>query len=169
MYICPKTCAMRHLAIICILLTGTFFSCGGGGNKKSLSKIQVKLLSEGPLYNGSNTATGIWKPEIGTEVRSVRFTGITVSGSDTSLSGLAGNLVLQLAAPKSEMKKIAFHQGPAKSNQISLQLASEQDGLSDFFNGQEVTFVIDYDFIPDELNENLSFNLEFDAELTTSK
>ena len=48
-----------------------------------------------------------------------------------------------------------------------MQLAEEQDDLKDFFKGQEITFVVDYDFLPEELNQNLSFNLEFNAELAT--
>jgi hypothetical protein len=156
------------MRIINILLFSTLilFSCGEG-NKKPLDKIQVTLITEGPVYNGPNTATGKWKPESGAKVRSVKFTSVTISGTDTTLSGLAGNLVLQMAAPNAEMKKIAFFKGNASGNSLTLQLAEEQDDLKDFFKGQEITFVVDYDFLPEELNQNLSFNLEFNAELAT--
>ena len=156
------------MRIINILLISTLilFSCGEG-NKKPLEKVQVQLLTEGPVYNGSNTATGKWKPEAGAKVRSVKFTSVTISGADTSLSGLAGNLVLQLAAPDAAMRKIAFFKGTVSGNSVQLTPADDQDDLKDFFKGQEITFVVDYDFLPEELNQNLPFNLEFNAELAT--
>lgn len=156
------------MRIIHILLLGSLvlFSCGGG-NKKNLTNIKVQVLTEGPVYNGSNTATGKWKPEAGAKVRSVRISSVSISGADTSLSGLAGNLVLQLAAPDAAMKKIAFFKGTVSGNSVQLSPADDQDDLKEFFKGQEITFVVDYDFLPEELNQNLSFNLEFNAELTT--
>jgi hypothetical protein len=160
-----------------IILKKTFFllilSVGlaacGGGSKKSLKKVQVNLVTAGPLFNGSNTATGIWNPELKAsgKVHSARFTSVTVSCPDTTLAGFVGNLVLQIAAPKTEMKKIAFYKGAANGKQLKLQVADEQDDLRDFFNGQEITFVIDYDLLPDEFNGDLPLTVEFDAELTT--
>jgi hypothetical protein len=160
----PKLPFIIPFVIIMFLMS----SCGGG-TKKKLEKVQVKLVSEGPVYSGSNTATGTWKPDlqgIG-KVKSARFTTATISSTDTTLAGIAENLVLQMAAPETEMKKIAFHKGSISSNEVKLQVAEEQEGLKTFFKGQDITFVIDYDLLPEEINENLQFTLEFDVEITT--
>jgi len=157
-------------SFLLILITAVLFNCSGGKQSK-LEKIRVQLVSEGPLYNGPNTAIGIWKPTIesGKKVKSVRFTSVKVSAADTSLSKIAGNLVLQLAASRAEMKKIAFFKGNAATNEVELQLADEQKDLNQFFEGQDITFVIDYDLLPEEWSQNLTFQLEFDAELVTEE
>jgi hypothetical protein len=144
-------------------------SACGSGSKKELRKIKVDLKTDGPLYSGSNTATGTWSPalEENTEVSAARFTSVRFRCEDTILAGNVDNMVLQLAAPNAEMRKVAFFKGKASGNEVSLQLADDQDDIRDFFRGQEVTFVVDYDFIPEELNDNLNFSIEFDAELQT--
>ena len=162
---------LRHKTIsnfLLVLASLVLINCSGG-NQSRLDKIRVNLKSEGPLYNGPNTATGIWKPAIssGKQVKSVRFTQVKISSTDTSLNGLAANLVFQLASSNAEMKKIAFFKGKALSNELVFQVAGEQKNLEEFFKGQEITFVVDYDLVPDEWNENLTFTLEFDAELIT--
>jgi hypothetical protein len=162
---------MKHKSsIIYLVIISSLVLMNCTGKKQSrLEKIQVELKSEGPLYSGPNTATGIWKPAIspGENVKSVRFSRVKISSPDTSLSGLAANIVFQLASNEAEMKKIAFYKGQALSNSLECQVAEEQKDLEAFFKGQEITFVLDYDLIPDEWNENLSFTLEFDAELIT--
>lgn len=157
---------MRLSYILFIVLVLGCAACSGG-NASKLEKIKLALVSEGPLFNGSNTATGIWKPAVSTKVKSARFTSVTISGADSSLAGLVGNLVLQIAAPEADMKKIAFIKGNAGQGQLKLLIAEEQKELEAFFRGQEITFVIDYDLLPEEYAGNLRFNLEFDAELIT--
>jgi hypothetical protein len=157
-----------RIALPVMLLLLIVGGCGEGV-KKNLEKVQVTMVSEGPLYNGPNTATGIWKPDIlgAGKVKSARFTAVRIIAADSSMDGLMENMVLQMAAPETEMKKIAFIKGAATGKQISLQVAEEQKDLKDFFKGQEITFVTDYDFLPEELNDNLQFTLEFDVELIT--
>lgn len=152
-----------------LILTTILAGCGGG-KQTNIEKIKINLTSEGPLYSGSNTATGTWKPDaaFSGQVKSVRFTSVRLSSADTVLHGLILNPVVQLAAPQADMKKIAFYKGSPAGKEISLQLAEEQKGIRDFFNGQEITFVIDYDLVPEEFNSNLTFTLDFEAELITN-
>ena len=151
-----------------LILTAFAAGCGGDG-QTNVEKIKITLTSEGPLYSGSNTATGTWKPDeaFSGHVKSVRFTSARLSSADTVLNGIILNPVLQLAAPKADMKKIAYFKGSPAGNEFSLQMAEDQKDIKDFFNGQEITFVIDYDLVPEELNSNLTFTLDFEAELIT--
>jgi hypothetical protein len=164
-YICPKRLNMLKILLpFCMVIL--LASCGGG-KKNKLEKIKVQLVSEGPLFGGSNTATGKWKSELKEKVKSVRFSSARISCSDSVLSGQIGNLVLQMAAAETSMKKIAFYKGNASSGNLDLQMAEEQEGLEEFFRGQDITFVVDYDLLPEEYADNLKFTLEFDADLTT--
>lgn len=144
------------------------FACGNH-EKKNIEKIAIKLTSEGPLYSGSNTATGTWKPDSIYEgkVKSVRFTSVRIASGDSNLNGIILNPVLQLAASQADMKKVAFFKGSPSGKVIQMQLADDQKDLADFFKGQEITFVVDYDLVPEELDQNLSFLLEFEMELLT--
>lgn len=155
-----------HRIILPLSLIFLLFSCGGG-NKKNLEKIKVQLVSEGPLYGGSNTATGKWKAPSMAKVHSAKITAASLYSADTSLNGLAANVVLQVAAAETQMKKIAFFKGNAGAGSLKLSLAEDQKGMEEFFKGQEITFVADFDLLPEEYAGNLSFTLEFDAELTT--
>jgi hypothetical protein len=157
---------MRLYPILFTVLLLCLAACSGG-KKSRTEKIKLTLVSEGPLFSGPNMAKCVWKPSVAGKVTSVRFTSVSLASVDTSLADLAGNFVFQLAAADSDMKKIAFFNGNASSGPVNLRIAEEQKDLESFFNGKEITLVLDYDLIPEEYSGNLSFSLEFDAEITT--
>lgn len=154
-------------------LAGMAIGCAPGGDSVSVENITVELTAEGPLFEGSNTALGNWKVDFSPyldqhpkKFYKVRFTNVRVMADGFVLGELTNNLTLQLAASNLDMKKIAFSGNLQQTQEdAELNVAEEQKKLAGFFQGDEITFVLDFDFKEEEWYEDLNFSLAFDLEM----
>ena len=159
-----------RLAIPILLLF--LYSCGPSGKKIEVKSIQVELTSTGPLYEGSNTATFDWVVDfskyidkVPESINQVRFLAVRLTCNNDSLQSKIANPVLQLAAGDLAMAKVAFAEEKLQTKLSSLKVANEQKNIDEFFKGKKITFVLDYDLMQEELDQDLTFSLDFDLEM----
>jgi hypothetical protein len=149
-----------------------FMGCGPKGEKREIKKMSIVLTSEGPLYEGSNTATYDWKVdfkellnETPQRINDVKFTSVKVTLDSDTLNSMVSNLVLQMTSGKLDMLKIAFLEKLNAGDASAFTIADKQKKFDEYFNQEKLTFVLDYDLKAEEWNDNLNFNFEFDLEI----
>jgi homospermidine synthase len=90
---------------------------------------------------------------------------VRLTCNNDSLQSKIANPVLQLAAGDLAMVKVAFAEEKLQTKLSSLKVANEQKNIDEFFKGKKITFVLDYDLMQEELDQDLTFSLDFDLEM----
>jgi len=165
---------LLNLSRIILLLTVAFLiaSCGKK-NKEKLILEPITLSAEGPYFEGPNSFQG----KIGLDVtkflqekgyKQEQLKDIKILGASVSFDSLALNiqdLTLQVVSEKESMQKLAFiNPLPSGNQNIQLSIAKEQKDLVSYFLGGGI-LVLDGNFLK-EIEENLSFTLNLELELT---
>lgn len=140
------------------------------------STSDLVLTAEGPLYDGSNTATASWKINLAemlgegyttADLAGARITGIRLTALNPESLDLVSDVTFLMAGSGVSMQKVGFlNPVPAGSHHIDLQVADEQKGLEGFFKLNEITLVADLN-LTDELEDDLQLlaqlKLSFDV------
>ena len=163
---------MRNtIALLALLLVAV--ACGKT-EKVDYSTEEIVLTAEGPLYDGSNTATATWKANLADilgegKLSAARLTAITITAEEPADLALINDITLQFAGKDVAMKKVAFlNPLPAGANSVTLQVADEQDGLADFFALDEITLVADLNLKGEyEGNMTLKAKLDFTFDVSS--
>lgn len=163
---------MRNtIALLALLLVAV--ACGKT-EKVDYSTDEIVLTAEGPLYDGSNTATATWKANVADilgegKMAGARLTAVTISAAEPADLALINDITLQFAGKDVAMQKVAFlNPLPAGSNSVTLQVAEEQEGLSDFFALEEITIVADLNLKGEyEGNMTLKAKLDFSFDVSS--
>ncbi|MFN3529468.1 MAG: hypothetical protein ACK417_06060 [Bacteroidia bacterium] len=158
---------IKQLSALVLLLA---MGCNTATQTIEVESPSLRLTAEGPLYDGSNTATAAWRINIAewlgedivsTDIVSAKITSIRLKSRNTENFDLLNDVSVQLAGPKVAMKKVGFlNPVPADLGILDLKLAEDQKGLAEFFGLREITLVADLD-----LKEEFDDDLQFDAQL----
>lgn len=163
---------MRNtIALLALLLVAV--ACGKT-EKVDYSAEEIVLTAEGPLYDGSNTATATWKANIADilgegKMAGARLTAVTITAAEPADLALINDITLQFAGKDVAMQKVAFlNPLPDGSTSVTLQVAEEQDGLADFFALNELTIVADLNLKGEyEGNMTLKAKLDFSFDVSS--
>jgi len=163
---------MRNtIALLALLLVAV--ACGKT-EKVDYSAEEIVLTAEGPLYDGSNTATATWKANIADilgegKMAGARLTAVTITAAEPADLALINDVTLQFAGKDVAMQKVAFlNPLPDGSTSVTLQVAEEQDGLADFFALNEITIVADLNLKGEyEGNMTLKAKLDFSFDVSS--
>ncbi len=159
----------RHFAYVLLLLVAA--ACGGPTESVERQTENLLLTAEGPLYDGSNTATYTWPVDLNSllgegytaaDITKARITSIRLTAVNPDNLGLINDITFQLAGSGVAMQKVGFlNPLPVDANTVELVLAEDQNKLEAFFALKEITLVADLN-----LMEEFDDNLEFHAQLT---
>ncbi|MDP2187451.1 MAG: hypothetical protein Q8J69_02095 [Sphingobacteriaceae bacterium] len=162
-----------YFAYVLLLLVAA--ACGGPTESVERQTDTLLLTAEGPLYDGSNTATYTWPVDLNTllgegytaaDIAKARITGIRITAVNPDNLSLINDITFQLAGSGVAMQKVGFlNPLPANANSVDLVLADEQKGLEAFFGLKEITLVADLNLIQEfednlELHAQLTFNFD---------
>ena len=159
---------MKTLAFPALIALLLLAGCAATETKEVTTEILV-LTAEGPLYDGSNTATYSWQPDLAAllgegytaaDIKSARITAVQFGAEDEAAQGLVSDVTFQLAGSGVAMQKVAFmNPMPSGQNLVALQVAEDQKGLGDFFKLDEITLVADVN-LTGEWEDNLALGVQ---------
>jgi hypothetical protein len=154
------------LAMIALLLL--MASCAKT-EQVSYTSHDLVLTAEGPLYDGSNTATANWKINLteligegytAADLTGARITSIRLTAVNPTSLDLVSDVTFLLAGAGVSMQKIGFlNPVPSGSHHIDLQIADGQKGLEGFFKLEQIALVADLN-LTDELEEDLALSAQ---------
>jgi hypothetical protein len=157
---------MKKIYLIALFAFG-LFSCG----KQTENVIEVKdvmLEAEGPYFEGPNTFQSVIKATLKNnninpeQVEGVILTSATITLPDSIEEGAIQDLSLQLVSNHSDMMKVGFiNPLPSNQKEITLTVASEQDGLNKIFSNDDFILLLDAN-----LKKDMEATLNFKANLT---
>lgn len=159
------------LALLALLLVAV--ACGKT-EKVDYKADEITLTAEGPLYDGSNTATATWKADMADilgegKLADARLTAVTITAAEPADLALISDITLQFAGKNVAMQKVAFlNPLPDGANSVTLQVADDQKGLADFFALDEITVVADLNLKGEyEGNMTLKAKLDFSFDVSS--
>jgi hypothetical protein len=157
---------MKKIYLIALFAFG-LFSCG----KQTENVIEVKdvmLEAEGPYFEGPNTFQSVIKATLKNnninpeQLEGVTLTSATITLPDSIEEGVIQDLSLQLVSNHSDMMKVGFiNPLPSNQKEITLTVASEQDGLNKIFSNDDFILLLDAN-----LKKDMEATLNFKANLT---
>ncbi len=160
---------------ICIAATAFISSCGSTESVENKS-ISVEVTASGPLFEGSNTATGTY------EVNLSELTGIPnfeasnlgdvsivsaalKTSNDLNAVGVS-QIGLSLTSKNADMQQIAFaDEEQIIGNQATFKLAADLKDLAKYFQDDKLTIVTDMilqDDIEDDFSGTVSITLNLE-------
>lgn len=168
----------KKIPFIVTVITLLSFSCSPKTESLKLELKQLKLFSEGPLFEGANTAqydlnkpleeflktNNITKDKIHSiTLKNAEITAI----NDTMNLDLFQSFTLQIVTEKTDMIKLAMKNPVEKgSKQSTLQVAEIQEELMKAFEQDKVTLVLDTNISSDsDVNLELISNLIFEIKI----
>jgi ABC-type glycerol-3-phosphate transport system substrate-binding protein len=136
---------------------------------------EVTLTAEGPLYDGSNTASATWTADLSAlnidpaTIQSARVKSITITTDSPDDLALIQDITFQFAGKDVSMQQVGFlNPVPAGSSSLSLQIAVEQKDIAKFFQLPNMTWVSDVN-LSAEKEENLQLKVRLNFELEVKK
>ena len=167
---------LLYFAIFALMLS----ACSYETKTYNFESSEFKLVSEGPLFYGSNTATALWQiqPAVffeNQDPKDLKFTDgkvkkiVISSDSYTDLPEI-DKVVVEIAAPGTSMMRLGIFEGEiVAGNSYELKLAESQDKLHKFFHQNEITFVADVNMLDEEFYDDLELNILVEFEFTTKE
>lgn len=138
----------RLLALLPIL----FMSCTAS-EKKSVVVEDLNLITQGPLFEGVNTATLNlnWtgfdlEEQKSYTVKSAKIQKIVLK-PQVNIS--VNSYTILVTSKHSEMQKIGYFTGELAADGTEIILAEDQQKLTKIFQEEDITFVIDFDLTED--------------------
>lgn len=164
------------LAAIIFLLSACSYESKTYGFETS----ELKLTAEGPLFDGSNTATAVWKikPALFFEnqkPQDLKFTSgkvkrIVISSENYTDLPEIDRIVVEIAAPETPMMRLGIlSENIVAGESYELQIAESQEKLHKFFYQNEITFVADVNMLDEEFYDDLELNISVEFEFTTKE
>jgi len=157
------------------------FSCSEETKIYTITTPELTLVAEGPLFEGSNTATADWKFTAadffdGKDPESLKFKDakikyITIIGCDESvLKPQIDEIIIEITAPEISMMKVAHLQENIEPClEYEMQVADVQKNLEQFFKQNGITFVGDVNILDEEYWDNLELKIQVEFEFTVKK
>jgi len=155
-----------------------FSACSNKTKTVNLTAEGINLFSEGPLFEGSNTATADWKMnEItvfdGKKLKDLKVEKATVKSVSFLVEPEIGSpqidkIIMEMAASETSMARIALFEGSVIPGEVyNLQIAEIQKELEKFFLQDKITFVADVSILDQEYYDdlNISFTINFELEV----
>lgn len=136
---------------------------------------EVTLTAEGPLYDGSNTASADWTADFSQQgidpaaIQSARVKSISISTANPADMALIQDITFQFAGKDVSMQQVGFlNPVPTGSSTLSLQIADEQEDIAKFFKLANMTWVSDVN-LNAEKEDNLELKVRLGFELEVKK
>jgi hypothetical protein len=154
------------------------FSCSGETKTYTVSTPELTLVAEGPLFEGSNTATADWKFNAadffdGRDPASLKFKEakikyITIIGCDDyETMPQVDEIVVEIAAPGTSMMRVGYlQQNIEPCMEYTMQVADIQKNLEEFFKQSGITFVADINVLDEEYWENAELKIKVEFEFS---
>ena len=151
------------------------FSCSSPVVEKMTSP-ELTLEMEGPIYEGANTAIGVWKNPLEAwlksknidkeKIKNIKIVSVKFQPNSPLSEKDLQEITLQLTAKSADMQKIAFlNPYPAKTGLVDLKVAEEQNHILELFLSPELTVVADVN-INKDFEENLSSKIILEFEIS---
>lgn len=164
---------LRTLLLASVVALVGLTSCG----KKETLRFEsgpLELTSEGPLFEGSNTAQGTWLPGLEAflkeqgatldQLREARVVEAVLTPADSLGFQSIRSATVMFASDAQDMQQVAvLNPFPQDQDRAVLTLAGEQKGLAGHLRQQAVTVVADLDLDSDSDHDRHvigSFTLE---------
>ena len=151
------------------------FSCSSPVVEK-ISSPELVLEMEGPIYEGANTALGVWKNPLEDwmksknikkeQIKNIKIVSVKFEPNSPLSEKDIQEITLQLTAKSADMQKIAFLSPYlVKSGIVDLKVADEQKDILELFLTPELTLVADIN-INKDIEENLSSKITLEFEIS---
>lgn len=171
---------LKKVPRVLLLSLGLFsflFFQGCTETKMETTTLSANLVAEGPFFAGGNSFMANHKVNLSelvsqeelkaSDIKAIKLSKASVSipASEEASFDLFNNTSLQLVSDAAPMTSIAvLNPIPSNSaNSIDLVVSEEAD-LTSFFQGEEFTILLDFDFIEDDYRDAMNANI--DLELT---
>lgn len=137
----------------------------------TLESEEVTLTAEGPLYDGSNTASAEWTADLSgleiaaADIQSARVKSITITAENPADLALIQDITFQFAGKDVSMQQVGFlNPVPEGATTLNLQVADEQEEIAPFFKLSNMTWVSDVN-LKAEKEDNLQLKVRLNFEL----
>lgn len=137
----------------------------------TLDSGEITLTAEGPLYDGSNTASADWTADLSAlnvaavDIQSARVKSITVTTENPEDMALIQDITFQFAGKDVSMQQVGFlNPVPEAASELTLQIAEEQNDIVQFFKLPNMTWVSDVN-LKAEKEDNLRLKVRLNFEL----
>lgn len=153
-------------------------SCSGETKTYTITTPELTLVAEGPLFEGSNTATFDWKFNAadyfdGRDPASLKFKEakikyITIIGcGENETMPEIDEIVVEIAAPGTSMMRVGYlQQNIEPCTEYTMQVADIQKKLEDFFKQSGITFVADLNVLDEEYWDDAELKIKVEFEFT---
>lgn len=163
---------LLYTALIGIIMA-FMMSCGGDLTTKEVSTPELEMTAEGPLFEGSNTATATWEFDLaellageGSKVSKAKVTAISVELVPDDEFPSLEKIVFEVTSKNTSMTRIGLFEGSLVPGQeTELSVAGKQDNLASAFEDGKMTFVGDFDLLAEEYWDNVTFKVKVTFEL----
>jgi hypothetical protein len=155
------------------------FSCSVETETHIVDTPVLELKANGPLFEGSNTATVTWEyslkelfPEMSNEIviEDARVTAIKIIPKKNVDYPELGKVVMEMKPKDNGMKRVGLLETKFDHTQPnSLNVAEIQEDFDKAFSGGRLTFVGDFDLLAEEYFDDLAFDLIVSFEVQTQK
>lgn len=139
----------------------------------------LELQAEGPLFQGSNTATVTWQyslkelfPEIDNEIviEDARVSTIKIIPVSNNNYPNIGKVVMEMKPKNNGMTRVGLLETNFDNSQANnLNVAEIQEDFDKAFKDERLTFVADFEMIDEDFYDNVTFNLIVSFEIQTRK
>ncbi|TVP46926.1 MAG: hypothetical protein EA341_13230 [Mongoliibacter sp.] len=157
---------------LCLLLV-LIVSCGGNLNTIEVETPELDMVAEGPLFEGSNTATATWEFDLssllgdqGNKVSKAKVTAIEIRlVPEEDLPSLE-KMVFEVTSQSTSMTRVGLYNSELDSDEVmELSVAGKQENLASAFQDGRMTFVGDFDLLEEEYWDNVAFKVKVKFEL----
>lgn len=157
---------------LCLLLA-LIVSCGGNLNTIEVETPELDMVAEGPLFEGSNTATATWEFDLssllgdqGNKVSKAKVTAIEIRlVPEEDLPSLE-KMVFEVTSQSTSMTRVGLYNSELDSDEVmELSVAGKQENLASAFQDGRMTFVGDFDLLEEEYWDNVAFKIKVKFEL----
>jgi hypothetical protein len=161
----PFKFTLSLLSIAAILM----LSACGSTETKIININSLVLVAEGPLFEGSNTATANWENELkDLNVKSAQINSLKIWAEPQDDMPEIGEIVMEIAAPQTDMFRLGFIKSFNYQEENALSLAEDQKKLAAFFKQSTLTFVADID-LPEDYFDDLILKMSAEISLEVSE
>jgi hypothetical protein len=150
---------------LCLASTAFLSSCGSTESIENKS-ISVEVIASGPLFEGSNTATGTYEVNLSeltgipdfdvSNLKNVTIESAALKTSSDLITAGISQIGLSLTSKNADMQQVAFaNEEQIIGNQATFKLATELKDLAKYFQDDKLTIVTDM-ILQDDVEEDFT-------------
>lgn len=155
-------------------------SCTGETETIRIESPELTMTSEGPLFEGANTATSSWDFNLNeilglgadekANLKNAKISKVEFLLEDAEDLPELEKMVFEVTSKNTSMTRIGLYEGKIEPRSpFQLSLAAKQENLASAFEDGKITFVGDFDLKDEEYWEDLNFSLKIVFELEVKK